>query len=453
MKIRNKILIYFSSTVVVLTAVSLIIVFILFSAHREEEFQQRQFSKIKYTIGLVDQFGKMSEEISMLLDEQDINDFYDEKMLIYDAHKNLIFSSIDSLDIEKSQEILNQLSSENFWIETKEDNYDLIGVYVVNNSNEYYGISKAYDYFGYSKKDFLKKVLVAIFSAVVFVVLLISFILSNLIARPIWELTKKIEEYDLNDESDQMIEINTNTSEFKNLSIKFNELIKRTNETFLFHKYSIQHISHELRTPIAVLVSELEKMENLDDIDKIKLGLNEQRHKAKSLGNTINILLQISKIDAGQEVNKTLTRIDELIFNNISEITSYNPDFNFEVQYIPDNFNEKILNISVNEELIKQAFMNLLANAVYYSNNKKAKIILDGTTEVLKVRISNSGETLSEKEQEFLFSHFFRGENSKNRQGFGLGLALSQKIFIIHNATIEYTIEDGFFNVFIVKFA
>ena len=75
-------------------------------------------------------------------------------------------------------------------------------------------------------------------------------------------------------------------------------------------------------------------MENLDDIDKIKLGLNEQRHKAKSLGNTINILLQISKIDAGQEVNKTLTRIDELIFNNISEITSYNPDFNFEVQYI-----------------------------------------------------------------------------------------------------------------------
>src|SRR5690606_31215629 len=102
MKIRNKILFYFSSTVIVLSAISLIIVFVLFSEHREEEFQQQQFSKIKYTIGLVDEFNKMSAEVSRLLDKQDIHDFYDEKMLIYDNHKNLIFSSIDSLDISKA---------------------------------------------------------------------------------------------------------------------------------------------------------------------------------------------------------------------------------------------------------------------------------------------------------------------------------------------------------------
>src|SRR5690554_6673375 len=156
MRVRNKILIYFSSTVIGLTAISLSIVFILFAEHREEEFQQQQFSKIKYTVGLVDEFNKMSAEVSLLLDQQDIHDFYDEKMLIYDHNKNLIFSIIDNLNINQSNTILQQLSVANNWIETKEDGYDLIGVYIENNSQGYYGISKAYDYFGYSKKDFLQ---------------------------------------------------------------------------------------------------------------------------------------------------------------------------------------------------------------------------------------------------------------------------------------------------------
>lgn len=79
MKIRNKILIYFSSTVIVLSALSLVLVFILFSAHREEEFQQQQFSKIKYTVGLIDEFEQMSAEVSRLLDKQDIHDFMTRK--------------------------------------------------------------------------------------------------------------------------------------------------------------------------------------------------------------------------------------------------------------------------------------------------------------------------------------------------------------------------------------
>lgn len=80
MKIRNKILIYFSTTVLALTAISLGLIYILFSEYREEEFQQLQNEKIKYTIGLITEFKEMSEEVSLLLDAQDIHDFYDEKL-------------------------------------------------------------------------------------------------------------------------------------------------------------------------------------------------------------------------------------------------------------------------------------------------------------------------------------------------------------------------------------
>ncbi|HLU50927.1 MAG TPA: HAMP domain-containing sensor histidine kinase [Flavobacteriaceae bacterium] len=451
MKIRNKILIYFSSTVIVLSALSLMIVFILFSAHREEEFQQQQFSKIKHTVGLIEEFGKISAEVSLLLDKQNIHDFYDEKMLIYDNNKKPIFTSIDSLEIVKSDAILNRLSVANNWIETKEDGYDLIGVYIEHHSKGYYAISKAYDYFGYSKKDFLHKVLIGIFLAIVLVVLLVSFYLSNIIAKPISELTKKIEDYDLSNEENQPLHLKTTTSELKNLSEKFNELLKRTNDAFRFQKHSIQHISHELKTPIAVLVSELEKIEQQNDIEQIKSGLHGQTQRAKSLGNIINILLQISKIEAGQEVTKANVRIDETVFNCITELNTLYPAFNFEVNFTPDNFNEQILHIEANEPLIKQAFLNLLLNAVHYSDDQKAKITLDGSSDRLTVIISNSGKTLSDNEQKFIFTHFFRGKNAQNQQGFGLGLVLAQRIFAIHNAVIRYQSIGKSENIFSIE--
>lgn len=452
MKIRNKILIYFSSTVIVLSAFSLVIVFILFSAHREEEFQQLQFSKIKHTVGLIEEFGKLSERVSLLLDKQYIHDFYDEKMLVYDDNKELIFSSIDSLDIVKSDTILNRLSLTNTWIETKEDGYDLIGVTIEHDSKIYYGISKAYDFFGYSKKDFLQKVLFGIFVAVVLVVLLVSFYLSNIIAKPISELTKKIEDYDLIDDENQPVHLQTSTSELKNLTEKFNELLRRTKDAFTFQKHSIQHISHELKTPIAVLVSELEKIEQRNDIEQIKSELEGQIQKTKSLGNIINVMLQISKIDAGQQISKTQVRVDEVVFNCISEVIALYPEFNFDVRFIPDNFNEGILNIEANEPLIKQALLNLLMNAVNYSDNQKAKVSFDGSSDALSIVISNSGKTPSDEEQKLIFSHFFRGQNAQNQQGFGLGLVLAQRIFSIHNAVIKYYSEENI-NSFRVEFS
>ena len=56
MKIRNKILFYFSSAIIVLTAITLTIIYILFSEHREEEFQQLQNEKIRQTIDLIKEF-------------------------------------------------------------------------------------------------------------------------------------------------------------------------------------------------------------------------------------------------------------------------------------------------------------------------------------------------------------------------------------------------------------
>jgi two-component system, OmpR family, sensor histidine kinase ArlS len=149
MKIRDKIILYFTTTVICLSAFSLTFVYFLFAEYREEQFQQQQKDKINYTIKQLSKYKEMSENLAHIMDEQTIHDFFDEKMMVFDADKKLIFSSIDDLEIKQYKTLLAESSSQKNWIETTEDKYDLIAVYLQYKGKEYYAISKAYDAFGY----------------------------------------------------------------------------------------------------------------------------------------------------------------------------------------------------------------------------------------------------------------------------------------------------------------
>jgi two-component system, OmpR family, sensor histidine kinase ArlS len=453
MKIRNKILLYFSSTVIALTAISLTIIYILFSEYREEEFQQQQNGKIHTTIKLIEKFKQESANISYLIDQQDINDFYDEKLLVYDANKKLIFASLDSLDIFKAESILSKLSPTKSWIETKEEHYDLIGVYTKTNNQNYYAVSKAYDAFGYAKMYFLRNVLIGIFLFISVVVILISRFLSNKISLPITTLAEKLNKFDLSKEKNDELAIETSSYELNQLTQRFNELMKRTNEAFVFQKHTIHHISHQLKTPISILVSELERIKDFSSIEDVKPEIENQIIKAKSLGSIINVLLEISKIESGQQTKKQALRIDELFFDVIDELNAIYPDFYFEVNYVPDEINENRLIINLNPVLIRQAVQNLLSNCVSYSNNTKAEIKIDcSDSNKLKIKIINSGNHISMEEENFLFNHFFRGKNSQGKIGFGLGLVLTKKIVELNSATITYSNPASNINVFELNF-
>lgn len=453
MKIRDKILIYFSSTVIVLAAISFSLVYILFSEYREEEFQQQQNEKIKYTVGLVSEFQQMSEELALMLDAQDIHDFYDEKLLIFNSKKELIFSSLDSLPIAKTNQILNGLSPAKQWIETKEDDYDLIGVYVEHKGKTYYGVSKAYDAFGYSKMYFLRNVLIALFAAATVIVVFVSLYLSNIISKPITKLAENLSDYDLGSEQSALLKPDTTSSELKHLTERFNDLLNRTNEAFAFQKNAIHHISHELKTPVAVLVSELEKTRTYTDIDEMKSVLTSQINQAKSLGEIINVFLEISKIESGQQIDKSEVRIDEVLFDIIEQLKMVYPDFSFEVNFYPDEFEEAKLILNTNKMLIKQAFQNLLLNCISYGSDQKAQIRIDcSLPSELRISISNYGKTVSEEEEKHLFNHSFRGRNSEGKIGFGLGLVLAKRIMEFHNAKIVYYSPKGNLNIFEVQF-
>ena len=448
MTIRKKILLYFSSLTIVLVGISLWFIYTLFANYREEEFQKRQLEKITFTLHFFTEIAKGDKELIETIDRITIDHLFDEKLLIFNNKKELIYTSIDVTQIPYSKAILLQLSPENNWIEKKDSLYDVVGVYIKHLDRDYYGIYKAYDAFGYSKLNYLKKVLIASFIVISLIITLISFYLSKIITQSITDIAEKINSYQF-EGSFTPIKIKHSNSEVDQLAHQFNILMKRMEDAYAFQKHAVHHISHELKTPVTILVSNFERMEKETDINALKLMISNQKEDTKSLSEIINALLELSKVETDNNLKMTNLRIDEMILDIAAELNQLNPNFQFSISY-SDTDDENNLIVSANSRLLKLALTDLMLNCIHYSNDAKAKITFQNRNNSILILFENKGTVIRNNERQYMFKHFFRGENSKGLRGFGLGLVFIHKIITLHHGTVSYSSENENLNLFTI---
>src|SRR5690606_34322031 len=169
------------------------------------------------------------------------------------------------------------------------------------------------------------------------------------------------------------------------LGQRFNELMQRMKEAFAFQTHAVHHISHELKTPIAVLVSNFERIEQEADTIKIKELIKDQKEDTESLSKIINSLLEISKTESGNTLKLSKIRIDELIFDLVEELNILHPDFQFSIEYSETILEENSLTVNANLRLMKAALSNLMVNCIQYSSDNQAKIKITSTYKNLQL--------------------------------------------------------------------
>jgi signal transduction histidine kinase len=108
---------------------------------------------------------------------------------------------------------------------------------------------------------------------------------------------------------------------------------------------------------------------------------------------------------------------------------------------MPANSNDLI--IKGNKNLLIIAFENLFENANKFSENKKVTITLDYAPELIRVTVKDFGIDIPEKHLLNVLQTFFRAENARQFSGSGVGLSLSQKIFLLHNGNLSIQSEEG----------
>jgi signal transduction histidine kinase len=279
----------------------------------------------------------------------------------------------------------------------------------------------------------------------------LSFYLSKKSLKPLDRVRREIQEItdkNLNKRLPEPVKDN----ELKALANSFNQMMDRIDGAYQRQKEFTGNASHELRTPIAKILAQLENVLHKTDIpDKVKDTLRSITDDASQLSEIVTSLLLLSEIDNRDGASFPLVRLDEIIFNSASRISKVNRDFKFYFE-IENNGEDMIdLEIEADEILLQIAFTNLMRNAYLYSDNKSVRCVISQLDNEAQITITNSGPTPDVEDTSVLFNTFSRGNNTQDKAGSGIGLSIVKRILQYHNARVKYNIEAANINTIIVN--
>ncbi|WP_377888022.1 sensor histidine kinase [Alkalihalobacillus sp. R86527] len=266
--------------------------------------------------------------------------------------------------------------------------------------------------------------------------------LSRIITKPLIhmkEATQKMSsgEHDVFLREDRDDELGELARAIQRLS---NDLLRLKNERSDF----LASISHELRTPLTYLsgYAEIVKRENLTSEDR-KRYLNIIKEESQNLTNLVKDLFDMAKMDQkGFMVEKEKVKLCELIGDVRGKVIPA-----FENKGISlYTYCDKDIMISVDPERFSQVLLNLLDNALHYSEKgKSVRIEAIHHEEDVKVEVIDEGEGIPAEDLPYIFDRLYRVDKSRSRKygGSGLGLAIAKEIVEKHHGGISAKSELG----------
>lgn len=251
----------------------------------------------------------------------------------------------------------------------------------------------------------------------------------------------------------QKIEFETNDLFINELISNINTIIEELNSITLLKKDFIKNFSHEFKTPISSIKGFSELLYNNPDLpeEEKKKYYFIIKEESTRLANLANMTLLLSKLNTDSiEIKKEYIYIDESIEE--SAILFYNQfeGKNIKVEIELDHFSTL-----GNKELIKEVWINLLNNAVKYTNDGGEVLITSTVSDNgYTISFSDTGIGMNESTANHIFDEYYQGNNVNNNTGIGLGLSICKKIVELHNWEISVSSienEGSTFYIFIPK--
>lgn len=280
----------------------------------------------------------------------------------------------------------------------------------------------------------LTTALIVLYVLLVISILAVNGYMLNKAMRPFYTILDKLKKYQFGASLSRESQ-NYSIKEFEELNVEIEEMIERNELVFRQQKQFIENASHELQTPLAIMINKIDLVIQNEGLDKKNLNfVSELKSDLRRMAGLNKSLLMLSKIENSQ-YNKT-TKVD---FNEmISELVKSYEDF-IEFKKVRVSIIEKgFFGADFNPDLADILLSNLLKNAVKYNNQEGiANIIIEDN----RLIFQNSGNSIPlDKTQ--IFNRFYK--QGSDHSSTGLGLSIIRTITKQYPGwNIAYELENG----------
>lgn len=215
----------------------------------------------------------------------------------------------------------------------------------------------------------------------------------------------------------------------------FNNMIKQLSSVSILKNDFISGFSHEFKTPIVSVKGFAELLSDADNLtaeqkEYVKIIIEESNRLSKLAENS----MALAKLDSQTIIEKK----QEFSLKDQIEDCVLLLDESFKEKSVDVEMNLEDVSVSTSPDLVKEIWINLLTNAIKYTNDSgKISISLQKQNDMAVVKIKDNGIGMDEEVKKHIFDKFFQVDNSHSQKGIGLGLSIVSRILELINGSID----------------
>ena len=319
-----------------------------------------------------------------------------------------------------------------------------------------------------TKEDFLLRSVIAT-TIIILLSSVCTYFLTKKTLTPLQKLTSEVSQIQAQNLSTQLAVPNSK-DEIAQLTSSFNEMLTRLDNAFSTQKQFSANAAHELRTPLAVLQTNLEVFEKKQEPEMVEYQqlftmIKEQTARLSQLVGTLLDMTNLKSVPRTDQV--MLEELVDEVFCDLDPVAekagisihfddSSSRDWHTDV-HTPDAsaLNNNIRNITGSYVLLYRAVYNLVENAIKYNRpNGSVTVSVKEKNGQAMILVKDTGIGISEQHQGTIFKRFYREDAVHDVDGIGIGLYLAREIVTLQGGYIRVVSEVGkgsTFSVFLLR--
>ena len=296
----------------------------------------------------------------------------------------------------------------------------------------------------------ITRVSLLVLPALLVLVCIAGYFLADRMLSPIRRIEETAERISRGDDLKRRIETDGNSDEIGRLAQVFNRMLDRLERSFETERRFTADASHELRTPMAVILAQTEyTLERERSAEEYREALQTVQKQGRRMSALIEDMLDYTRLEQSPErypfIELDLSELTRETAEEFALLGTRGITIETEI--------EENVHLFGHAMLLSRMLQNLLSNALRYGKeNGKVRVTLCSGQEGIRLSVRDDGPGIRPEEREKIFERFYRADASRSVQGTGLGLPMVKRIAQLHGGIVKLESEPGRGSCFEIEF-